>query len=238
MQHQVGQGTGPVLRRQRWLKAILAMALAASTVALPSTGSAQTIGSTEPETIHTVTTTYRDVVVAVDGHDPHTIWSGEAANYSEDHVSELLDGYLEERGVISSGSAANGASISSGVTSSVSYEIVTCDRTTDLRINTYPYREVIGEAFAMCLGQFKWVELTGTLRLKQRWRFDRVLDTESDVAYFSGEPMNATPGTTCNGTSTSAFRTRNEVQIAFSNGTTQWLYPKRETPWHWYRCSV
>ena len=238
MEHQVGRGSGSTPRRRRWVKAILATSLAASVAALPNTSSAQVVGSTEPKTIRTESTTYRDVVVAVDGHEPQTIWSGEAANYSEGHINELLDDYLNERGIASNGSAANGASASSGATSSVRHEVVICDRTTDLRIRTYPYREVIGEAFAMCLGQFKWAELTGTLRLKRRWRSDKVLDTETDVAYFSGESMNATPDVLCNGTSTSAFRARNEVQIAFSNGTTQWLYPIRETPWHWYRCSV
>ncbi|MCY3894134.1 MAG: hypothetical protein OXF65_12670 [Acidimicrobiaceae bacterium] len=225
-------------QRYRWLKAVLVMALVASVATLPSTSSAQTIGSTEPKVSLTESTTYRDVVVSVDGHEPQTIWSGEASSYSEVHVNELLDDYLEERGIAGSGSVANGASESSGAASSARHEIVTCDRTTDLNFHTYPYREVIGEVFAMCFGQFKWVELTGTLRLKRSWRSDKVLDEETDVAYYSWEPMNATPDALCNGTSTSAFRARNVVEITFSNGRTQRLYPIRETPWHWYRCSV
>ena len=203
----------------------------ASLTAIPSASSAQTAESTE-------LITYRDVAISVEGHEPQVIWSGEVSDYAENHVNGLVDDFLKSSSNGTGGSAANEASAASGVTSSARGDIVTCDRTTDVNFHTYPYREVIGEAYAVCFGQFKWVILTGSLRLKRGWRPDKVLDEREDTAYYSWESMNATPYVLCDGTSTSAFRARNKVEITFNDGRTLTLWPHRESPWHWYRCSV
>ena len=225
MQRQTCRDKLPAPRSHRWLRSILIVSLVASLTTIPTASSAQTIGSTDP-------TTYRDVVISVEGHEPQTIWSGEVSSYSESHINELVDEFLQLHGNGASGSTANSAA------SSVGREVVTCDRTTDVNFHSYPYREVIGEAYAVCFGQFRWVELTGSLRLQRSWQTDRVLDEDTDTAYFLWESMNATPDALCDGTSTSAFRARNEVEITFNSGATLRLRPRRETPWHWYRCSV
>ena len=221
----------PVSMLNRWLRGILAISLVASLVAVPGATSAQSTESTELKT-------YRDVAISVEGHEPQVVWSGEVSSYSEDHINGLVDDFMESSGNGTSRSAANGASAASQSTSPVRSELVTCDRTTDLLIRTDPAREVVGETFAMCIGQFKWVVLTGSLRLKRRWRPDKVLDERENTAYYSGETMEAEPYVLCDGTSTSAFRARNDVKITFNDGRTLQLWPHRETPWHWYRCRV
>lgn len=214
-----------IVRWQTLKKAVLLLsAVALAATMLPTPASAQSIGSDRPSSIQPMATEYRYVEVYIEGQEPHTILSGQNLSLSDEGIEALVRGYLSNHGLMDSQLQA-------------SQGYITCDRRTRIWYATFPDDAVVGRAQAECFGNFRWVQLTGTLRIAQPWSPDRQVAWDQVSSSRNFERMVAAPKAVCSSLDAEMWRARNDVVVRFHSGQMRTL-PLRETEWYLFDCDV
>ncbi len=182
---------------------------------LPTPASAQSIGSDRAGGMQPTVTEYRYVEVYIEGQEPRTILSGQNLSLSNEGIQTFVREYLSNHGLIDDQLQA-------------SQGYITCDRRTRIWYATFPDDAVVGRVQAECFGNFRWVQLTGTLRIAQPWSPDRQVAWDQVSSSRNFERMVTAPRAVCNSLDAEMWRARNDVVVRFHSGQMRSL-PLRET---------
>ena len=223
MNHNPRSQCRPLNPKQVLLRSVLAAAIVAVVALSPSASAAQPERAIKP-TLPIEPTVHSVLEIYIEGQEPRVILSGEDLDLSKAEIQSLTQKYLPDD-----------AQMGGPTTQSTGY--ASCYRSTEHFAASHPYESVVGYITATCFGNFRWIKLTGSLRVARNNAFDDEVAVGIEYASRNWERALTKPRAACDSDGPADWRSRNDLEIRYHSGQHD-DFDRWESEWLPFDCDV